>query len=462
MAEHDTIKEMYQELKAPEVAVERLLEIPEHKEKRRQGRIMVWKLAVACLLAVIIIPTGTFAAGKLSQYFQSRTTQEGYQVSMDIQKTGEGGDLKEKYVKVICDFGTDYTLEKSSNEDKDKSYSHKDGFDAGKDFWYRLIQVDEEKTILPSYDVEKLEEKTIGSHKAVYYKVNSIIGSQYSKDEDTTYNQRLFIFYDEYGYIVEIDGMQKLGEKGILTLGEKVSLKETSKEKADAFILLSQYLKNDLTSDRVQDTSLLETKKESGSVKSMDEKVEDDGYTFQVAEVKVTDSIQNMDQKSFIDTLSQKLLWNKSGVLRSYERENLQFGDGITAPERKVIGRERIKPKFVQVTMKVKHEKGQTDLIDLPELEFLERREDGYYFSKCYDKAKRPDYIEDAFIDQMPCYFKETKGGQSFYLVDDVNKGEEKTLHFAYLVDEDMTDCMYLRVAGWSEETEQYVKLEVE
>lgn len=463
MADYDKVREMYEELKASEQAVERLLKIPEHKQKRKQRRIMVWKLAAACLLAAIIIPAGAFAAGMISQYFQSQTTKEGYRVNMDIQKTGEATDLKEKYVKVTCNFGTEYTLEKSSKDGNDKSYSHKDGFDAGKDFWYRLIRVDaDEKTILTSYDVEKMEEKAIGSHKAVYYKINSIVGSQYSSDEDTTYNQRLFIFYDEYGYIVEIDGMQKLGKKGMMALGKKISLQQTTEEKADDFIHLSQYMKNGYTADRVQDTSLLKTKKVAGSVQSMDATIEDDGYTFRVTEVKVTDSVENMAPEGFIDRLSQKSLWNRSGVLKSYERENLQFGDGITEPERKVVGRESIQPKFVQVTMKVKHEKGKTDILDLPELEFLEQQKDGYYFSKCYDKAKRPAYIEDAFMDQTPCYFKETKGGRSFHLLDDIEKGEERTLHFAYLVDEDMTDCMYLCIAGWSKNTEQYVKLEVE
>lgn len=463
MAEHDTIQNMYEELKPSQKAVERLLEIPDHKEKKTHRRGMAWRVAAACLLAAVVIPAGAYAAGKISQYFQTEITQDGYQMSMDIQKADGKKALKEKYVKVTCDFGPEYTLEKTTEDDTQKGYCYRDGFEAGKDFWYCLIQVDgAEETILPSYDVEVSKKMTIGSHKAVYYKINSIVGSEYSADEDTTYNQRLFIFYDEYGYLVEIDGMQKLGEKGMLNLGKKISLQETTEEQADASILLSQYRKGNQTADRIPDTSLLETRKVSGKVRSRDAVIEADDYQCKVTDVKVTGSIMGMDKNAFADHVSQKSLWDKSGSLKSYVRENLQFGDGISKPERKVIGRETIQPKLVQVTMKVTHEKQKQDVFTLPELEFLEQGRDGYYFSKCYDKANRPEYVEDAFMDQSACYFQETKGGHGFYLVDDLGRGEERILHFAFLVDEDMTDRMYLRLGGYSEDTDQYVKLDVE
>ena len=82
----------------------------------------------------------------------------------------------------------------------------------------------------------------------------------------------------------------------------------------------------------------------------------------------------------------------------------------------------------------------------LPALEFLKQKKGKHYTSvDCsYYNTKRPEEIEYAFTDSMPRYFEETKGGKSFWMIDDIAAKEERTLHFAYLVDEDMIDNAYL------------------
>lgn len=61
-------------------------------------------------------------------------------------------------------------------------------------------------------------------------------------------------------------------------------------------------------------------------------------------------------------------------------------------------------------------------------------------------------------MDFAPCYFRETEGGKGFR-IKEMRKGEERTYHFAYLVDEDMTDKMFLRIDfDYMQET-QYVEL---
>lgn len=461
MKEHDRIKGMYEAIKAPEKAVDRLLEIPESKKTGRQRRTVIWKLAAVFLLAAIIIPTGALAVGKITRSFYNQTKKGKYQVNVDIKKAKE---KEQKYVKVSCHFGKDYILDKADEEGGDQSYYYKDGFDAGKDFWYRLIRIDtDKKESLPAYDVGVLKKKKIGNHRTIYYKTNGIVGSRYAKaDEATTYNQHLYIFFDEYGYMLEVIGMQNLGEKGMYALGRKFSMQETSKKKADSYILLSRYFDSP-TADHIP-LPQSKPRKITGSVWEMDKKVVDEleGCTFRVTDVKVTDSVKGMDKKAFAEYASVKSLWNRHGKLKSYEREKLKFGDGIKNPECQVIGREKVQLKLVQVTMKVKNVKGISDLLGLPDLHFLEKKKGKYYVSDCYEKGERPANIEEAFIDRVPFYFEETKGGSSFRLIENFKKGEERTLHFAFLVDEDMTDRMYLCVAGWSNDTEQYVKLEID
>ena len=74
MSEQD-VKEMYQKINAPDKAVQQLLEIPNQQGREPHRGAFLGRLTAACLEAAVVIPTGTFAAGKISQYFQSQMTK---------------------------------------------------------------------------------------------------------------------------------------------------------------------------------------------------------------------------------------------------------------------------------------------------------------------------------------------------------------------------------------------------
>lgn len=97
---------------------------------------------------------------------------------------------------------------------------------------------------------------------------------------------------------------------------------------------------------------------------------------------------------------------------------------------------------MVYVTMKVKAKKDHV-LFNLPRIIFFEKEKGKYYDTDLYFKYNRPEKISDALMDFVPCYFRETEGGKGFR-IKKMRKGEEQTYHFAYLVDEDLTDHMFL------------------
>ena len=94
----------------------------------------------------------------------------------------------------------------------------------------------------------------------------------------------------------------------------------------------------------------------------------------------------------------------------------------------------------------------------LPSISFLEKRDGEYYHVYYDDDYNRPSRIEDAFMDLMPCYFRETVGGSSFW-IQHLDKGEEKIYHFAYLMDEDFVDRAYLEIGYGPEEYSTYIPL---
>lgn len=457
----------------------------------RRGKVFIhgWKAGVAaCLGIALIIPSGVYAAGKISDYFTVSIGKEKYQAKISVNKKDgtlkasipSGGSVSkkpEKYIKVSADFGEEYRLSDTvtayytddegnvlkavrqkpeEGSDGMYSFSHRDGFDAGKDFYYNVLYMDKEDFILNLYDLESVEKITVNGHKAFLCKSNTVVGSRYASDYDTEYNIDLYVFYEEYGYVVDYCGMQGLGEKKLISLAECTVVSEAKRDSAARYEYLSKYDK--ANSYKVEDA--FKRSEVKNPMKKMNQKLEDNGFVCQVTDVTVSSKVRDMDLGKFVCPGVRKL-WDENGNLKPYIREKAAAGDGVLRPNQSVTGSEKVQPKMVYVTMKVKVKEGG-NLFQLPGVDFFKREGKKYYDENLYDQYIRPEKIEDALTDYMPCYFKETDGGKGFWLKKKLKKGEEQVYHFAYLVDEDMIDNMILRFenGGSSDVTShQYVDI---
>ncbi len=407
-----------------------------------------WQVVAACLGVAFLVPSSVFAAVEISHYFRSQVSVEDYQMKVDIHKKNEQSTTKapEKYIKLKANFGSAYKIDK---EDSGLcTFTHKDGFDAGKDFWYEIIKVDGKKdTIYTTYDNEVVENLKVNGHEAVYFKTNEIVGTEYAEKYDTCYGQHLLVFYDEYGYIVQFNSMNKLEKNELVKLAENVSVTVTDKDSASGYTLLSEYMKNPISAN--VELTPRKDEKIDAPVCKIGERLEHEQFSIQIDNVKLLDSVNSLKLSSFkIEDGSG--LWDENGNLKSYKRENLQTGNGKNKPEKKVESREVIKPKLVYVTMNIKNNSKEKNTFCLPDVCFTSKKNGEYYLTNIYDNSNRPGTVEDAFIDHMPCYFEETAGGKSFW-IQELSAGEERTFNFAYFVDEDMTDKMLLRIDNGSD-----------
>ena len=76
------------------------------------------------------------------------------------------------------------------------SFSHKDGFEAGKNFYYNVIYMDQEKdAVLKLYNQTDRKEITVNGHKALLSESVGIKGSRYRSDQNTDYTIGLYVFY---------------------------------------------------------------------------------------------------------------------------------------------------------------------------------------------------------------------------------------------------------------------------
>lgn len=474
----EKIKESYKRVRMPEEAKERISreirQSGQTDEKREKTPMFSgrWKAGLAaCLGLILIIPSGVFAAKKISKYFTVKINGDDYQVEVALDKAETGkttaepdktdSDKKMKYIRVESEFGKEYIKDKDSvyyEQDEDGmiitreekvekgtdgiySFSHKDGFEAGKNFYYNVIYMDQEKdAVLKLYNQTDRKEITVNGHKALLSESVGIKGSRYRSDQNTDYTIGLYVFYEEYGYIIQYVGMQGLGAERLIALAEKTNVIECSEEKACRY----QYLSLHHTGFTEQLAGDSKKEEVTDLVKNMGQKLEGEEFSYQVTDVTVSSKIIDTDKTTLDDSNipAGSRLWDKKGILKPYIRENIRTGDGVSRPEQTVTGTEKVQPKMVYVTMKVKAKKDHV-LFNLPRIIFFEKEKGKYYDTDLYFKYNRPEKISDALMDFAPCYFRETEGGKGFR-IKKMRKGEEQTYHFAYLVDEDLTDHMFL------------------
>lgn len=406
------------------------------------------KIAVAAALAlVLIVPSGVMAAGRLYRYFTTSIQKDKYSVTAEMNQTK---GKKMKYIKVSADFGESY--HKTERNKEFQCYENREGGQSGKDFWYSLQYLEgKQKEILSTYDVKENETMKINGRRAVYCRYNPVVGSKYLKSKKTDYGQTLYIFVEDYGYLIEMAAQTGLPKKEFVHLAEKIQItKAQSKAEAADFILYSKRsggawnVQQNLTADEKIDVKHYSTNG-TAQVKNA---------VYEVKDVKVLDSANQLKTDAFIKKQASFLKHvNNDGKLNAYEREQIRYGNGITAPERSVIETKTVQPKLVYVTLAVKNSASvlKSGKFPVPSLQLVTKK-DKQIFQKTYDDYGRPNYIEKSFTDGMPCYLEEKLTGKSEWFVEG-SKGTIQ-LHFAYLVDEDELDGMALNLNDWSKDCE--------
>ncbi len=451
----DKIKRSYEKINISDEARERIaMEITGKERKKTTFLMSRAKVAVAaCLMLALVLPTGVYAAQKIYRYFTTTVQKQGeYHVDMKMQKTEKQNSdpVKQQYIKLTADFGDDYILEKDHAM---MSYQYKERKESGKDFWYELQYLDGDmQETISNYDIADHETMTINGRKAVYCDLNSVVGTKY-KNEDrykTSYSKVLYIFIEDYGYILEFAAENGLAKEDFIHLAETVTIEPTdNKDDASEYVLFSEsqnaswHMKSEAAT-QMEEIKYYDTKEATY-----------DHTTYRVKKVQVLDNINGLDQQAFITKhFDRKSLVTQDGKLKKYDRELLQWGDGVESPEQKVAKTEKIQSKLVYVTLEVKNSaaNAQDGKFYIPSLQFV-TKENGKIYAKSYDDDyNRPEKVEDALTDLGPCYVKDNLGGKSSWAVK-ASTGTI-TIQVAYLVDEDFTDgvALWLNDSGSSAE----------
>lgn len=467
---NEKIKEAYEKVHISEEAKQRILTKIMTKERNVNIGKRRKLAAAACLAAVFLVPAGGYAAQKIYQRMTTSVTTTNYRVDMQVDKTESTAgqpDTAQKYIRVTADFGSAYRLEKdkpytsSSNDEDDAmiSYTHKGGFSSGKCFWYETLYMDgDQNEILSVYDVEGCEQIVVNGRKAVYCQYYNVAGSQHEKDHKTDYTQSIYIFVEDYGYIIQMAAQKGLSREKFIKLAEKLQITEAAtKDEAQKYV---PYSKRQKPAWEIQTVERKERK--------IDQKFYHTGAAVKVGEttvklekVQILDSVKTLKQSAFgTNVFAKKKLTDPHGNLLKYERETLAYGNSVSEPNRSVKKTQKIQPKLVYVTIELENPESAAGdgNYQVPSLQPVSKEDGKIYAAE--DIYNRPAYVQEAFAEHhMPCYFEESLSGTGAWQAKIT--GKTMKLHFAYLVDEDQVQGMALLLNDWISQKEEPVYLDI-
>ena len=145
----DYYKRTYKQIHTSCELRERLMDMGKEKEiqediagrlAKRKGQKLAWRIAVTAAALAVAVPTGAFAASKLSDYlFEGNATQNDYEVDISVkqQPTQPTQEREGENISVVKDAGpvtltvtglTDYKMSQDSQDSGWYDFHSKKGF----------------------------------------------------------------------------------------------------------------------------------------------------------------------------------------------------------------------------------------------------------------------------------------------------------------------------------------------
>lgn len=449
--------------------------------KKDAGWMNLWRGMVAALLVALLVPAAAFAYGKIQQYFQASVKREGYQVEMPIATSKEqvgSVSVLDNVEPVRLQLEglpgyQKYQLDQGNPGENGCGYWLYKGEDFEGLVECNIIKVNQEvKKNLMIKDVAESQEMKIGERYALYARYNGVVNSKYPDNGDI--EQELYVFCDDLGYILRYYNDCDLWKNGksqkenLLDIAKKAKLETCSKDQADSWIKLTDFIKWRDEWEMSQEKTTISGKQ----IYNGSEKAEQDGIQYKVLDVNVTDSVKHVmksDSSCFFNKKKFMKCVDRNHNLISYKRETIKKGDGKKEPLAKVRETKNVQLKFVEVTLQMKNVSGNLKREEInQQIAFLKGSGEYEY---AYDEKLfflRPDKVMEVlywgtyrYEGYEMLYFGERAKESSYFpgsiLLEDQ---EVKVFHIGFLADEDQLNQMYLKLPwGDAEELDKYIDI---
>lgn len=485
--EEDWIREGFQNAKAPEQVksrIEKTLhllaeESAEEKKgrnlKQRRGRkCFTFRWAAAVAAAAVLCVGGTVIAASQIYRMQLEKEKE-YQVNVGISvDTVLPEEVAEVEIKVNY-------LPEGFALDQDKGIEHYYKNPEIEDAGYMLgtpLLIDEADplTVLGAKDAETLK---INGREAVYV-------NQQNTSNENWKNGTVYLVFEDVNRILTVSMWGYADKEELLQIAENVELVPTGKMVTCAELSRWSDLINMQKEEQSENERLAEQAKEEANAQTADAQAMGNlhqiGDTFAVksyagedmAELTLSASVTDVQTADDLTLLTEQLIpeaWKElvgeDGTLMPVTLNYVKEGDGANTLD-EVVRTEEKPVKLVYVTVEFTNtgDAAVRDAWFFAGMQYL-MEEDGMYRMYQYTDDSY-DYIvdENRTDDWEMGYYDVTGGQRNNNYIPEIQPGETKAVHVAWLVTEDNLEHMYLDLTGSGALTEEalttgLVKLEL-
>lgn len=398
--------------------------------KRRSGRKWVLVGAMAAMLAASTL--GVMAA---NGFFTKEVTEQGESLSYDFHINYE---LTPGDVTVTPGYIPEGYQEFEEGK-YDKDGQHKNGISI---CGINAAWLSRQPDILQTEKLKDLEKTTLNHMEA------HVLTLDWDTEREAHgFNKRIYLFNQEEGYVVIVYGGDDISQNELKKVADNLDI-QVDQTHAQAYASQEE-MKKEQAAQEEWEASQAEARARGASAEQV--KLPGEAFCWDgqekvqttVESVKLVDSLAGYDQAYIADFEGLSYWAKEDGSLKSYER--LTF-DSDTQKE---VSREEVGQKLLEV--KVKAENPTDEVIEYwagaGQLCRMEQQEDGVYmYPDTWTEAL--DLEHGLFqIERYPVYFDQaqhTGGDRDAFFYRDLQPGETLEFTLLYLVDEDMTDSMYL------------------
>ncbi len=409
------------------------------KEKPGMAGRMYYRVAVAAVAALFVVPVTAFAATKLySMQVNRNKTKTSIEITQNETNTEQKKDTSSAafsnyevvptYLPNGCKaLGEAYGSNKYGGGETESQL--------GLSIW-----------TAPWEEGKKFVADIMDSTDAKQFSGDGYDGVIVSKSETYAYDKEVFLMYEKEallihiyaGYGIDSDEIKKVADG--LTLTKTTDVAKMVPTEASLFQTAEETAEEDAeTKEALENYEVVELGEEILF-----------GYMGEgccaatVENVELRDNIAGLDEsglqteevKPFVDEKGNFIAYNRTEVLEGNADTVSSYGE--TVP---------IKKKLVYITLKIDNQTGRTvDYCAGNQIWYRKQKENGEV------DWKLPNYVRDGNPDlnaehNEPVYLDTSREGtesKDYYFMN-LEPGEN-IIHVGYLVDEDWTDCMYLQM----------------
>lgn len=450
--------------------------------RKRMSKTAKWLVAAAA--AVLLVPTGAYAAGKLYEIYVEKT---GYKADVVIENSQEtelilGNHeerlMKANHYKLVMDYMPD-GLEYQEIHGKFRFNDNRSGITA--EAWALG-----KNTTIEVLDIESAEKYNWGNREVVLLRRNY----QYALESESRFDREAYVVFESENMLVHLYVSTTIADDELIKIVEGLRLEPAKYGEltdTDGPYITDAYTWEEMVEMRadvpipIPDSAVKQEEGTGNTIVQVD-RIASIGETYEtyfatnmndggmIYETKVQITVENVEIKEdisglewtcFVEHLNENEIReyiSEDGEILPYIRRIIETGDGILTPKETLVDEYSMQRKLVLVSLKYENVSNLDvygEILIQPKclpgelrekdgkLVFVEKEEDQFMNSKTWG-----DYV--VYKDQPGSgeTTNEDKGNASGYGSVALNAGETIEVTVGYLLDEDLTDELYLQLSA--------------